>query len=357
MAMTPRTIRTPRRAASVSALGLALVLLALPAGGRAEARGAGPGQAADQGKKRPSRFQIELYGGASALNPADLNRFVDYDNRIQEFFYDSCLAFRAGSGDIRFWGVRREGERAKIQTGLPFGLRLRYRWNASLAASVGLKYISGRRSNDIRYDYSQTMTWGDVFTESGRFAPYTLSAAGWAPLAGLHFMHRLSSALSIEASLAGGPLFARCLYLSDWNYALTIAEYVNPAQGNGTPYEAFSRAGHLEEEGTGTGLALEAGLRLDWSWGDRWGIFAEAGYARQRAKRISGRGREVNGADSSSWEGAWAIQSEDIATYWGETRLEFPTNYWPQGSESRRSGDFSLDFSGVQVRVGILFRL
>ena len=100
-------------------------------------------------------------------------------------------------------------------------------------------------------------------------------------------------------------------------------------------------------------MALEAGLRLDW----RWGFFAEAGYAHQYVKNVTGEGREALGVESASWVGSWAFQTEAISTFWGETRLEFPTNYWPQGSESRRTGDFSLDLSGLQVRVGIAFRL
>jgi hypothetical protein len=328
---------------------LALALFAFPSAGRADEE--------SEEKGRRAGFQIEIFGGAAAFDPSDLNRFVDYDNRIQAFFYDSYLDFKTRSGDIRTWGVRRRGERLKIKTGLPFGLRLRYRWNGSLSVSLGLKYVIGRRSSEIQYDYVQTANRGDLFTESGAFAPYTLSASGWAPLAGLHWTHRLSSALSVEASLAAGPLFARCRYLNDWTYKLTIQEYVSPTQGMGAPYEVFGRAGSLEEEGAGTGLALEAGLRLDWSWGGRWGVFAEAGYARQKAAGISGHGREDDGLTPAAWDGAWALQSEEISTYWGDARLTFPTNRWPAGSESRRAGDFALDLSGIQVRVGILFRL
>jgi len=342
-------------------LGLALILVCLPAGGWAN--GAVENQEAASQEKNAlspvwsSRFQIEIYGGAATLNPSDLNLFVDYDNHIQEFFFDSYLAYKTRSGALRSWDVRRDGERKKIKIGLPFGLRLKYRWNSSISVSLGFKYIFGRRSTDFQYDYIQTMTWGDKFTETENHNPYTLSAGGWAPLFGLHLSQGLSDNLSLEAFLAGGPIFARCRYASDWSYRLMIQEEVNPSQGTNAPYLAFEREGHLEEEGTGTGLAVEAGLRLDWSFGRRWGVFAEAGYAYQRVKSLSGEGHEVNGVESSSWENSWSLRSEEISTYWGETRLEFPTNFRPQSGDDRRVRDFSLNLSGLQVRLGIVFRI
>ena len=161
----------------------------------------------------------------------------------------------------------------------------------------------------------------------------------------------------MEVSLAGGPLFARCRYSAEETYRLTIQEYVNPSQGTNEPYTAFTYDNLLEEKGSGTGLAVEAGVRLDWRIRGRWGVFAEAGYAYQKVKNLSGPGRELQGGESSAWDGRWAIQSEDISTYWGAARLEFPTNYWPQGGEERRAGDFRLDLSGVQVKFGVTFRL
>lgn len=305
----------------------------------------------------PSRWQFELYGGAALLNPADFNRFVAYDDRVQEFFYDAYLTYMAGEGEISRWEAQRDGERRKIRYGWPFGLRIKYRFRGAFSASLGLKFLWGGRTSDINVSYTQTMPWSDLFTETNDVSPYTLSAGGWAPLAGFHYARPISDKLSLEISLAGGPLFARCRYLSEATYRLTIQENVNPLQGTNAPYVAFTYKGLLEEKGSGTGLAVEAGFRFDWRVRGRWGMFAEGGYASQKVKNLSGPGRELQGGESVEWDGRWAIRSEDVSTYWGAVRLEFPTNYWPAGSEDRRTGDFRLDLSGFQVRFGVAFRL
>jgi hypothetical protein len=306
---------------------------------------AAPALAAD----RIPRFQLEVFGGFSTLSCADLNLLVDSDNRIHQFFFDSYLTRMTATGQIQRWESTREGRRNKVKSGVPFGLRLKYNFNRSLAVSVGIKTILGRRSSELRYGYDQYTLDGDRFHEEKEIPVYSLSVQGLVPQVGIHFARGIQKNLSIEGFLTGGPFFGWCRYINEWEYALSI-------QQSGSPYVVFTEEGRLEEEGKGTGIAAEAGLRLNWDLQRNLGAFLETGYAYQKVKRVSGGGEERLTAESKSWEGRWVIRSERASTYWGDLEVEFPTNYWPAGNESRWVRNFTLDLSGFQVKLGFFFR-
>jgi hypothetical protein len=144
-------------------------------------------------------------------------------------------------------------------------------------------------------------------------------------------------------------MFAKCRYLSDWSY-----EWVT--EGPGYRYVTYSSTGVLQEEGSGTGIAIDLGGRLSYPIIRSFEVFLEAGYAYQVVKSISGSGREERDGRSLSWDGRWGIKSETVAAAWGGLETEFPTGYWPDNSEAERIKDFELDLSGFQLRLGLSFR-
>jgi hypothetical protein len=144
-------------------------------------------------------------------------------------------------------------------------------------------------------------------------------------------------------------MFVECHYLSDWSYEWRIKEPNNE-------YVVFTDAGILEEKGTGTGIALDLGGRLNYPLVKRMEIFLEAGYAYQVVKNVSGPGSEFREVSSETWNGQWGIKSEKITSPWGELAVDFPTSYWPDNSNQGKVRDFELDFSGFQVRLGLSFR-
>jgi hypothetical protein len=295
------------------------------------------------------RFQIELYGGIIFLSPNDLNLFVSNDTRMQGFFYDSRLDYLVATGEIRSW-TRAEGEkRNEIQRSYPIGGRLKYYLNETIALSLGFKYMTSTHSLDLEYQYFRNELSGERYNESIRYSPYSLSAKAYIPTLGIHISKTLKGKFVLEGFLCGGPMFADCRYLSDWGY-----EWVT--EGPGYTYVTYSSNGVLEEKGSGTGISLDLGGRINYPLVASFEIFLEASYAYQVAKSISGPGMEDIDGRSTSWDGRWGIKRETLSAPWGEFDTEFPTGYWPNNSEEERIRDFELDLSGFHLKLGLSFR-
>ncbi len=295
------------------------------------------------------RFQVELYGGIIFLNPADLNLFVSHDNRKQEFFYDSYFDYLVATNQIESWTRSQGEERKEIRRSYPIGGRLKYYLSETIALSLGFKYISSAYTLDLDYQYFRNEISDEQYNESIRYSPYALSAKAYIPSLGFHILKRLKNALILEGFVCGGPLFANCRYLSDWSY-----EWVT--EGPGYRYLTYSSTGVLEEEGSGTGIALDLGGRLSYPLIQSFEIFLEASYAYQVVKSITGSGREEIDGRSATWNGRWGIKSETVSAAWDESETEFPTAYWPTNPEADRIRDFELDLSGFQLRLGLSFR-
>lgn len=299
------------------------------------------------GKEDIKRFQVEFYGGYAASNPTDLNLIVDYDNSIQEFYYDSQFAYLQNTYQVSSWSSTSEGERRKLKHVLPLGLRLKYFLNRSWAVSLCIKRFSQEETHTPVFSYTQIRSYGEQYLEEIRYSPYSLSAEGFSPLVGLHLVKSLPGSFSLEGFISGGPLFAQCRYVSDWRYTWTIRE------ANVT-HLANLQEGRLEQQGEGTGIALELGLRLNCRLNSWLGVFLSTGYSYQKVTGISGYGREEIDTNSQDWQGEWGMKQETVISPWGNLQLEFPTNYWPSGDGG--AGDFQLDLSGFQLRFGIFIR-
>ncbi len=295
------------------------------------------------------KFQVELYGGIIFLNPSDLNLFVGHDNRMQEFFYDSYFDYLVATGQIQSWSKNQAEERQEIRRSYPIGGRIKYYLSQSIALSIGFKYISSQQSSDLNFQYFRRELSGEWYNESITYAPYSLSAKAYIPTLGFHIQKRLINELVLEGFLTGGPMFAQCRYFSEWRYEWET-------EGPDYRYITYSNTGALEENGSGTGIALDLGGRISYPIIKSFAIFLEASYAYQVVKSVSGAGREERDGRSATWDGRWGIKSETVAAAWGALETEFPTNYWPNSSEEDKVRDFKLDLSGFQLRLGLSFR-
>ncbi|MBN1222557.1 MAG: hypothetical protein JXB23_04880 [Candidatus Aminicenantes bacterium] len=295
------------------------------------------------------KLQIEFYGGYTPISPADFNLFADYEDKIQKFAYDDYFDYLQSQGQILTWSQSQDGQREKIKKAFPLGMRLKYRLNRTYAVSVGFRYISAESDSDIDFQYIRHELFDEQYIEGLMYAPFSLSANAYIPQIGIHIIKTLTKAFTFEGFLAGGPMFVRCSYLSNWNYAWRV-------QGPGYAYTVINRAGLLEAKGTGIGIALDFGGRLEYAVTKILAVFFEGSYAYQVAKKISGPGFEAQGDMSESWDGRWGIKQEKMTAPWGELEVEFPTNYWPIDSFSNSSRDFELGLSGFQLKLGFAFR-
>jgi hypothetical protein len=297
------------------------------------------------------KWRLEVFGGVASLNPADLNLRADYDEMARMFYYDDYLLYQKDRGWIAsFTKANQGGKAAFLRHSIPFGIRLRYGLAGWLDLSLGFSRFSGDRSSSFKNSYQVTANDGLPTVYFEQFSDYTLASKGYIPSFGVHLGTRLMRNLRLEGFLAGGPLFAQCLY--SFSYT-TGGPYPDSGGDLGIPED-----GILEERGTGTGLSVELGTRLDLRLKDRLGIFLEGGYAYQKVKSISGPGMRSVASHRDSWEGEWGIKQDVKVEPWGTARFLWPSNGWTifRGTWWRLR-DFRLDLSGVQMRMGLSYRL
>ncbi len=336
-------MRRPALMRSLFSLLLGLILVA-PA----------PGAAREDG----NAFRIELFGGYSQLNLADLNRRVEYDQRYESYHTEERYAYyHAAFGNFVTYSGRMDGEFNRINGALPIGIRLRYDVNPTLAVSVGFKYLSSERESSVAHRYDIRITNPDGFQFYDAFSmtvdndPYSLSVVAYIPMVGIHYKVGKIKAIDLEAYLAAGPVFARCDFMQQ-RLSTTVDAY---------EYTTEQSLSH-EMEGKGMGLALDAGLQMNIRMFDRFHLLLEGGYALQNVWNISGPGSAETGyqdsnsigfTESSAWEGPWAMVQGSLNREWGDFAYSYPTNQY--GTEGL--SDFRLDLSGFQIRMGISFRL
>jgi hypothetical protein len=328
-------------------VGIVLLSMSVPG---AWAQDAVPGETVPDRSWEERRYVIEGYGGLASAAATDLNRLHSYDQQVQQHMYDSQLDVLRNSGQIASWDREQDGETSQVDGSWSLGVRVKRRQNATLAFSLGLQFLTAGGSNDARSQYTRQEHGGDQRIEELSYSPYTLSAKGWAPLVGIHLGRPLGRKLALEGFLTGGPLFADFEYVANWSYVFSM-------QGpnmNGVVYET---AGGLDGSGEGTGVAAELGVKLRYRVADSFAVFAEAGYAYQKVKGLSGPGSQLRGGERVAWEGEWAITEDRITAPWGSVDLERPTNDWPEGSTDGRLGDFDLDLSGFRLTIGFSFGL
>ncbi|MCP4149627.1 MAG: hypothetical protein GY757_17915 [bacterium] len=294
------------------------------------------------GKEKQKKFQVDLFGGFSIINPADLNLIPAADSEFRDFNCEQNLNRRYNNVSSTI-----TGEYKKMQSAIPLGFRVKYRLNRVLSLSAGFQTLSGTR--DSTPDFSCSTERSSL---SRSYSTYRLSVKGALPSLGIHLEKSFTQKTDIEGFLSAGVIFARCAHHSQWN-----STYLVSYPGYSEPIPVSELDALLEEKGNGTGAALEAGLRLNYRLGKRFGLFMESTYAYRVISNIKGDGREVRDGSEMTWNGQWAIKQDNLSKSWGETTMEYPTNFWngPDGEE-RRIGDFKLDLSGFQLKIGFFFR-
>jgi hypothetical protein len=295
------------------------------------------------------KFQFELFGGYTALNPTDLNLLVEYENRIQDFSYDRYLDYLQANGQILSWTQNQSGERKEIKKAYPFGVRLKYFLNKTIAISLGFKYMSSNQESEFDYQYIRNELLNEEYIEDLAYSPFAISAKAYIPLVGLHVVKRFRNALALEGYVTGGPMFVKSHFISDWTYEWRI-------EGPDYGYAVVNSIGRVEQEGSGTGIAIDFGGRLSYPVVKSLELFFEGGYAYQVAKNLSGPGQETRGTSNVTWNGKWSVIQETFSADWGAIELRLPTNHTALIADEEQIRNFELDLSGFQFRLGLSLR-
>jgi len=297
-------------------------------------------------EKNKRKFHFEIYGGFSSLNPKHLNLRIEAEETIAKFWYEDYYTFLKNNNQILSFRKNREGKFKKIKHGIPLGLRLKYYLKKSLAISLGFKYISIEQVSYVIDQYTITDTSGSEYISRSEYSPFTLSAAGYLPMLGIHYRKKISASLEFEAFITGGPLFATCRF--------AIEQKDQQISSDGIILDDSTWM--IEEKGKGTGAAWEVGTRINIKISNRIHFFIEGGYAFQKVNRLSGPGTEKLNGITKTWEGDWGLKEYGRGTYWGTFYTLTPSNHLQPGEESLRARNFELDLSGLQMRTGFSYR-
>lgn len=288
------------------------------------------------------RFQIELYGGYSIINPKDLNLFSSAEEQYNELYFIQRLGYMNGYFVNDFPEIRQM---------IPAGVRLRYRVSEKLGFSLALEGFFKEKEISIEGSFGYSATVSENHTK--KYDPFQLGINGYAILGGLHYRFPIGGRTDIEAGAAGGWAHADFDFRSEWTYT---ASYYGTSE-----YSQYSSVDGivLEGDGSGNGFMAQGMLRLNQMIGKNFGFFVETAYTFCKMSSLEGSGREVRvwTSEENSWEGTWAVKKEEIRLLWASDDVYVPTNYWNGWIESQRDRDFILDLSGFRLVLGICFRL
>ncbi len=304
------------------------------------------------GKKKYKKFHIDLFGGIAGTGLNTLNdqaEFSDAMLRYETSEYFGYLQFLYKKEYVTYTGGI-SGKFKEIHHVLPLGGRIKYNVNPWLAFSLGVQYFKNSQTSDVMENYTIRVAHPDFldfpleYEDTNEYPGYNIMVEGFSPMLGIHatlFNGRL------EGFVTGGPLFARCAYFAERHNRM---EYSN---GYWNGYDLT-----VDMEGTGNGIAVEAGARLNMSLGKSITLFVESSYAHMKTGEITGsstsmsRNMDINITDdvsSTSTEGVW--KSRD-ASYLGDFRTIAVV---PEGSGQNTDKEFSLDFSGFRMKMGLSF--
>lgn len=286
------------------------------------------------------RFQIELYGGISFINPKDFNLLSKAEQQYNDIYFIQRLRYYNGYFVNDF---------PEIKNAFPAGFRLRYRILEKFSVSLGIEGFIQKKEKTIAGSFGYISTASE--NHAKKYDPFRLGLSGYSVLGGVHYQIPVAGLMDIEVAASAGWTFADFDFYSNWSYT---------ASYRGTDISYYSvDGGILEEDGAGNGFTAQAMLRLNRMLGRRFGLFVETAYTYCRLKSIEGTGRETRTGlpGENNWEGTWGIKREEIHVLWGDADISVPTNYWGGWTTAQRERDFVLDLSGFRLVLGICFRL
>jgi hypothetical protein len=286
------------------------------------------------------RFQLELYGGISFINPEDFNLLSKAEQQYNDIYFIERLRSYNGYFVNDF---------PEIREAIPAGIRFKYHVTEKLSFSLAAEGFFQKKKQTFEGSFYYSSTTSENHIK--RYDPYQLRLSGYAVLGGAHFRMPIGSKTDIEVGAAAGWTNAEFNFNSNWSYR---ANY----QGTSVSYDSVD-GGILEGDGSGSGFMGQAMLRLNRMLGRRFGFFVETAYTYCRMKSLEGSGREVRTGTpgEATWEGMWGIKKEEIHVLWGDKEVLVPTNYWGGWTASQRKRDFVLDLSGFRLVLGIVFRI
>jgi len=297
--------------------------------------------------QKGKRFHLELYGGFAGISADDLNSLTDYDRSV----FDYLHGYYSGQNSMYhpIDPVEINGGFKSLTHLWSAGGRLRFTLSKNRrgpSISLGLEYSQDAIGSGASLEFEYDDFYQGRYSIRRTTDPQRIWAETFTPMLGFHYPVIDRGRFSSEIHVAVGVVLASC--------GTFKANYYRKSETTGYEY-AWETLHKIS--GTGTGAALEAGLRIQLEILKDLDLFVEGGYTIRKVENISGEGYfKENDRDSnqdgystvSTWEGDWVLVSDSYGRY--------PQVSW-SGISGSSQDDFRLDLSTFYLRIGFSWRL
>jgi hypothetical protein len=286
------------------------------------------------------RFQVEVYGGLTFMNPRDFNLLGKAEEQYNYILFQERLLG---------WNGYFTNDFPKVSQALPAGLRLRYRLNRRFDVSVDVEALRRAEEADISGTFSYSSGW--TLAESKAYDPFRVGLKAMTVMGGFYYRMPAGKSTEVEFGAAAGWAWAEFDFLSSWTASLDLTE-------GGEVISSSVDGATLAGDGKGSAPTAKLMVRLNRSLSRRWGFFVETAATYCRVKSLEGGGREtvLDLPGETVWQGTWAVKREEIELPHDSVTVLVPTNYWEGWVAGQRERDFILDISGLRFVAGIYLK-
>lgn len=292
------------------------------------------------------RFQIEVYGGVSSADPADLNLALTAEEEMTYFNYNNYYYYLERINYIDSFSYTRKGAYQRIKHFLPMGFRIKVNINSTFAFSLGMKYLSRTQSSYPKEEFTAIENSGTTSLEVVDYSPIQLSMSGLSFYAGLHIGKDLGRIFRIEGYMAAGPVYGDFTY----SYALKDNMYY------GDSGVELSQEISQELQGEGHGFAVDVGIQFYINLTKHFRLFLMSSGSYQQVKSLSGHGWLNAFGYPEHWEGEVFLIKEPQSAPWGYQEITNISNndFLVEYFKDRK---MRLNLSGWSINIGMAFRI
>jgi len=205
--------------------------------------------------------------------------FFKFTSQYREFWNADFLLYAVNEGYINSFSSEQEGEVKIINNALPFGFRFKYYLFESISLSVGFKCVLASQASNVKYIYAIKLNDSKGQTTIYDYTPQTISTNAYIPMLGIHLENKINGSFGIEAYLTGGPLFGQC------GYEYTLIYFEGEREDQYDIQTGYRQ--DVETNGSGTGIAVDGGVRVNYTIRHHIALFLEGEYAYQVVNKFS----------------------------------------------------------------------
>ncbi len=313
-------------------------------------------------------FQIEFTSGYLKFNPDDLNLILNFLEKTSEFYIEDHYNYLKEEGTYSSVRIERNDNLYPIKDAIPFSERLRVNFGKHFSVSLGVEYYYKETLSNIDCSsdaITPPLGQGQRQINAGdsERKDVLLSIKTFAPEILFHFITpeiQLGKGSFINFEAYAGPQinFSKIKIKVEGEYSGYIRDL-----SSGESIE-FHEGSFIDMNGSGYGIGVKGGLRLNLYFNNKLGFFISSDYSYGKIKNIKGKGVSIlfyevyensqktnGGGDYDTWDAEWYIAEINRNLYWGSFEHELPTS----GPEylNRHSRSFVLYLSGVRVNFGV----